>query len=374
MNISSYMPVDVFYGKNALLENGKELKKLGSRCLIVTSPTAAKKSGALDDAVKVLSQEGIEYEIFDRIEENPLTSTCHSAGTAAYEFKADFILGIGGGSPLDASKAIAVFASNRHMEPDDIYTAEIKNTPQPAALVGTTAGTGSEVTAVSVLTNSKTGFKKGVGGKAYYAKVAFCDPSYTSSMPYSVTVSTALDAMAHALESILCLDANDMSDLYAYKAVELLTEGLQRLDKIQSAEEINEDTRDLLYTASLIAGYSLNITGTCFPHTVGYILTERFNIPHGRACAAFTPEFLERGRKHMPEKTEKVLKAANMNFDDFVALIKRLAAIPELRLSQEEIDKIALRWNDSIKNFCRTPGGYTAADAKSSLISVVKPL
>jgi alcohol dehydrogenase class IV len=180
--------------------------------------------------------------------------------------------------------------------------------------------------------------------------------------------------MAHALESILCLDANDMSDLYAYKAVELLTEGLQRLDKIQSAEEINEDTRDLLYTASLIAGYSLNITGTCFPHTVGYILTERFNIPHGRACAAFTPEFLERGRKHMPEKTEKVLKAANMNFDDFVALIKRLAAIPELRLSQEEIDKIALRWNDSIKNFCRTPGGYTAADAKSSLISVVKPL
>ena len=374
MDISSYMPVEVLYGKDVLLENGNMLKALGSRCLIVTSPTGAKKSGALDDALKVLNEQGIEAEIFGEVEENPLTSTCHRAGTKAYEFKADFILGIGGGSPLDASKAIAVFATNRHMSPDDIYTAKIEKAPLPLAVVGTTAGTGSEVTAISVLTNSATGFKKGVGGKAYYARLAFCDPKYTCSMPYSVTVSTALDALAHALESILSYDANDLSDVYAYRAVELLSVGLQKLESIKSAEEIYFKTRDLLYSASLFAGLSLNLTGTSYPHTVGYVLTERFGIPHGRACAAFSPEFIERGAKAMPEKAEKIFEAANMSHADFVALIKRLAAIPELSLPRDEIDRIASRWNDGIKNFCRTPGGYTAADAKNSFMSVVKPI
>ncbi len=360
MNMNSYMPVKIISGKDCILKNSNVFASFGNRCLIVTGGNSAKKCGALAETEKALTENNIKYTVFDGITQNPYTADCHRAGQLARETGADFIVGIGGGSPLDASKAVAIFATNPELQPVDIYGMNYKNKPLPLVLVGTTSGTGSEVTGVSVLTNSENGMKKSITGPDCYARVSFCDYKYTCSMPYSVTVSTALDAFAHATESYFTSMANDLSDVYAEKAFELLSEPLLFFCNNKSLPD--DKMRQTLYEASLFAGLCLNITGTCFPHTMGYILTEDFNIPHGRACAAFTSDLLLVSAEHMAEKTAKMCKIMNTDIDTLVDVINTLADI-NIRVSQEQMERYSHRWTDPQKNFSRTPGEFTSKTA-----------
>lgn len=360
MNINSYMPVQVISGKGCLKENYTLLENMGKSCLIVTGGSSAKKSGALSDAVEALEKLGISYSVFDGITENPYTADCHKAGDMARETGADFILGIGGGSPLDASKAVAIYASNPALSPADIYLRKYDNEPLPVVLAGTTAGTGSEVTGVAVLTDISTGMKKSISGHDCYAKISFCDYSYTVTMPYSVTVSTALDAFAHACESYFSSVANDLSDVYAEKAFEMLSGGL--LHFLNNKSLPDEEMRQQLYIASIFAGLCLNITGTCFPHTMGYILTEDFSIPHGRACAAFIPEFIRISSENMPEKAQKLFGILGMSEDKLCSMITTLADI-NIKITPEQMEKYSHRWSDPLKNFSRTPGLFTSDTA-----------
>lgn len=360
MNINSYMPVQVISGKNCLKENFSVLENIGKRCLIVTGGSSAKKSGALSDAVEVLDKLGIFYNVFDGITENPFTADCHRAGEMASGMNADFILGIGGGSPLDASKAVAIFAANPVLSPSDIYLRKYDNDPLPVVLIGTTSGTGSEVTGVAVLTDSSTGMKKSISGHDCYAKISFCDYTYTQSMPYSVTVSTALDAFAHACESYFSSVANNLSDVYAEKAFAMLRNGLVHFFDKKSLPD--EELRQELYIASIFAGLCLNITGTCFPHTMGYILTEDFSIPHGRACAAFIPEFIRISAEKLPEKANKLFDITGMNENELCNVITVLSDI-NIKITPEQMEKYSHRWSDPLKNFSRTPGIFSSGTA-----------
>jgi Iron-containing alcohol dehydrogenase. len=159
MDFNFFMPVKVVSGYGCFENSQDELKPLGKRCLIVTGKNSAKTNGALKTAEKVLKDAGIDYLIYDKIIPNPLLSSCYEAGIMARKFRADFILGIGGGSPLDSAKAAAVFASNPSMQPEDIYKCNFSKA-LPIVLVGTTAGTGSEVTATAVLTIDSKNIKK----------------------------------------------------------------------------------------------------------------------------------------------------------------------------------------------------------------------
>lgn len=360
MTINSYMPVQIISGKGCFNENYKLLGKFGKSCLIVTGGNSAKKCGALSDVAAALEKLGISYSVFDGITENPQTADCHRAGECARSIAADFIIGIGGGSPLDASKAIAIYASNPDLSPADIYLRKYDNKPLPVVLVGTTSGTGSEVTGVSVLTDSSVNLKKSISGHDCYSVISFCDYTYTMTMPYSVTVSTALDAFAHAVEGYFSSTANDMSDVYAEKAFNILRTGLLHFYNNKSLPD--EGLREELYNASLFAGLCLNITGTCFPHTMGYILTEDFGIAHGRACAAFIPDFLKISAQNMPQKAQKLFEIMSMDCDTLCNLIETLADI-NIVISPEQMEKYEKRWTDPVKNFSRTPGNFTSATA-----------
>lgn len=293
------MPVKCAWGNNAVSENSAMLAALGRKCLIVTGKSSAIRSGALDDAKAALDSENISYEIFDKIGENPLISACHEAGAAARKAKAEFIFGIGGGSVLDASKAIAIYAANPELSSIYIYKREYSHSPLPVALIGTTAGTGSEVTAVAVLTNDETGLKKSISGPDCYAAVSFCDPKYTSSLPYKSTVSTALDAFAHAVEGFFTPKGSGIIRLFAEKCIPELYRCLKALS---IADCVDPELREPLYYSSIYAGLVINTCGTAFPHPLGYVLTENYGIPHGMACAAFFAPFIDRCAEFAPEK------------------------------------------------------------------------
>lgn len=367
MNGTVYMPVKCIFGKKALSDNASLLSALGRRCLILTGGSGAKKSGALADAEAALKKEGIGFSIFDGIGENPLISVCREAGEAARKTDAEFILGIGGGSVLDAAKAVAIYASNEELSAIDIYKREYKNKPLPVALVGTTSGTGSEVTAVSVLTNDETGIKKSISGDDCYAEIAFCDAGYTRSLPYASTVSTALDAFAHAVEGYFTNKCVGPVMLWAEKCIPMIYEGLKELS---GSENISDELREKLYYGSVYAGLVINTCGTAFPHPLGYVLTENYGIPHGTACAAFFTPYIDRCAVFAPEKTEKFISMTD-SLENVKAVIASLTDLRGISVGRENAEKYALRWQSVLpRNFAASPGGLTQEEAAEILAEI----
>ncbi len=367
MHLDSYMPVRIISGKNCLLEKSALLRDFGKRCIILTGKSSALKSGALEDVKKVLTENDIDYFVFNEIEPNPLTSTCKKAGDAARDFCADFVFGVGGGSVLDAAKAVAIFAKNQAFTHTEIYKRTVPCEHLPVILLGTTSGTGSEVTGVSVLTNSDTGLKKSISGADCYADVSFCDYKYTLSVDVDTRISTALDAFCHAVESFVASSSNDLSEAYALKAIGLLKNYILT-DKLSAVSDAADFEK--LYIASLYAGLAINITGTCFPHTVGYYLTESYNVSHGKACAVFMPVLLDKTKKYCPEKLQAILECMNTDLSVLCKAVSKIAFV-EVNASADEISNVSLRWKDGVKNFDRTPGGFTFAEAKKALLELI---
>lgn len=360
-----YINSKVISGRNCLLENAALLSQFGKKCLIVTSKSGAKKSGALRDVVSALEKQGIEYRVFDKITENPLVSTVIEGGKAAREFGADFIFGIGGGSPLDASKAVAVCACNPDYDIDGLYGRNVPAKALPVVLIGTTSGTGSEVTGVSVLTNDKTMQKKSISGADCYAALVFADAKYTYSMGYDVTVSTALDAFAHAVEGWFSPKCSEIAKAYAKLALPRIYRGLKALSETSSLPD--EDVRDDLYYGSVFAGLELNICGAAFPHTVGYVLTENYGISHGKACTALMPYFLRKAKRYETEKFHELIRLLGENEEKVINTVKALTNVKNLEMTDEQLSEWCSRWNGQVKNFINSPGGFTAEEAKLAL-------
>ncbi len=344
----SYMPVPVIWGKDVVLNSADKLKEYGNKCLIVTGKTSAKRSGALDDVIIALNQADISYDIFDEITENPLTVDCYRGGKVARKMNADFVIGIGGGSPLDASKAVCIYAANPQIVNDEIYTSPVSNKPLPLVLIGTTAGTGSEVTAVSVLTR-QDGRKQSVSGENYLAKLVLADSKYTNSVPYQITASTALDALCHAVESMFTLRATPRSQAVSLQCAKKIYPILKAMAE---GELPTAQQREILYFASLEAGFAIYVGGTAFPHGMGYALTEDYNVPHGLACAVFLPQYLKEAEKINPHLIEKLYNAMGTDFSQLNSLFEYFCRF-DFKIPQEKIEEYEIRWQ-TLKNFKST--------------------
>jgi alcohol dehydrogenase len=195
-------------GKDIVIEKATEFAKYGKTSLIVTGQNSAKKSGALDDIEAVLMNNNITYHIFNEIMENPGIQIIDKGKDIFLKNNCDFIIAIGGGSPLDAAKAISLQAANNTSK-NQIFdtTKHIKSLPIIA--IPTTSGTGSEVTQYSVLTDDTTNKKAGFGSELIFPKIAFLDPKYTISLSKQTTLDTAIDALSHLLEG---LDSNKYNE------------------------------------------------------------------------------------------------------------------------------------------------------------------
>ncbi len=366
MDFNLSIPAKVLSGHGVVAQNTARFASLGKRCLIVTGGKSAVVSGALGDVTAALEKEQIAYRVFDRVGPNPLLSVCHAAGALARETGADFLIGIGGGSALDAAKAAAVFAANPDFSPTDIYTKP-RDHVLPFLLIGTTAGTGSEVGKVSVLTNDETGRKKSISGDDLYPVFTFADPRYTASMPFSVTVSSALDALSHASEGYCSGKCGDIPSMFAEKAVAMIWDGLTKLEQTRELPDIH--LREQLYYGSLYAGITLAYCGTAFPHPMGYVLTENYGTLHGFACAAFLPEFFERAAEFTPERCSRLLGCMETGLADFSATVRALTELGSIRMTRSEIASYCARWDTAVpNNFKFSPGGFTKEDAENMLL------
>ena len=361
-----YMPVRLITGNNVVRSNGAALSAFGRRCLIVTGGSSAKTCGALDDVTAALSEQSIAYTVYDGIRQNPTMASCLAGGQIGADFCADFVVGVGGGSPLDAAKVIAVCIANPEAAEDALYRLEWTNRPVPIVLVGTTAGTGSEVTSVAVITNSE-GRKRSVRGNDLYAVLSFGDPRYTATMPHAVTASTGVDALCHCAESFWSKPASDVSRALAAEGIRLL---VPALEQVASGITPDAQMRESLYSASILGGMAISVTGTCAPHTIGYLLSEQYGVPHGFACACFLTAFLRHSEAAAPEVASLFRAKTGMDIARIESLLQKLLPPYHFHLSDAELDALLPRWPLTVPNLAKTPGTCDSAVVKTFLRSV----
>jgi len=342
MNLNSFMPAKLITGAGCVRAAAGELAKLGSSCLIVTGKRSAKISGAFQDVTDTLELNGQKWLLYDEIGQNPRLTDCMAAAEMAIAAGADFIVGIGGGSALDAAKCIAVLAANPGLTQKQLYGFDWANAPLKIAAVGTTAGTGSEVTKVSVIT-TPDGRKKSFHNEAIFPSLSLGDPNYTMSLPSMVTRATAVDVLAHCAESFFSRSANHISRCYAVEGIRLLLPVFRMMAE-NGFDDQNYDTREKLYCASIYGGMAINITGTCFPHTMGYLLTESFGIPHGTACAVFQRDFYEYNKDVVPELASEYLERIGCGEEEYFTLLETITPPCEISMEEDLISAAHSRW------------------------------
>ncbi len=334
------MPTEIISGENTVKNNAAKLA-LGSKCLIVSGKNSARACGALDDVTAALDSLGVGYELYDKITENPLVSVCFEGGKAAYEYGAEFIVAIGGGSPLDAAKAIAAYAANPHISPLEIYSAKLVPS-LPIVAIPTTAGTGSEVNSYSVMTLDGKNVKKTFKSLYSYPKYALLDPKYTESLGLNYTVSTALDAFCHCVESYLSPNSTEISRMFAVNGAVKLYAALSEIAEIEDGDGVLEKLKPYRYellTAACAGGIAINTSGTGFNHPLGYNLTLYKGIPHGRACGVFMEEYFEYNSRTAVGKCliDEFCRALGDSSQAVAANIKRWSAV-DVKLTEEEVE------------------------------------
>lgn len=336
MQFKFHMPTKVYFGAGCIKQNSRELAAFGRKAMIVTGGRSARESGALSDICNALKEQNIEYSVFDKVENNPSTDTVKAGSIEAKKVGTDFVIGIGGGSPLDAAKAVAVLAVN-DMEPTELFTNTFKNKPLPVIAIPTTAGTGSEVTPYSILTRGDLQTKVSFGNADTFPAIAFLDPRYTESQPPEVTINTAVDALSHCIEGYLGKRRTPPSDILAQEGISIFGHCLGSLKRGKISYE---DRENLLYM-SMLGGMVISHTGTTIVHGAGYNLTYFKGIPHGKANGYLMTEYLRFNYEFAKDRIDHILKL--MQLDSIDAFGNTMAVLlgKALSLNEEEIAQYA---------------------------------
>ncbi len=345
-----YMPTKVFFEQGSVKNHAEELKKLGTKAMIVTGKHSSRINGSLLDVEAALKQNGQDYVIFDEIEENPSVETASKAASAAVAAEVDFFVAVGGGSPMDASKAISLLAKN----PDAIPEAEERlydAAPMeafPVAAVPTTSGTGSEVTPYAILTLHKSHTKKSIAHKLF-ADVAFIDYSYLKTSSYGGLVSTCVDALAHLIESYLNTNANPCNRMYSMEGLRLWGRTKEAL--LRGGDALTDAVYENFMHASMVAGIAIAHTGTSLPHGLSYPVTYEMGISHGKAVGFFLPGFLRCYEDQEAVGTVLYLLGFG-SVEEFTDYLKKLIGEPSIPKELWSLDRRAVLSNPAkLKNY-----------------------
>ena len=222
MEFDYYLPVNLIFGRGKANLIGKGAAKYGKKALIVTGKNSTKKSGLLDKSISLLKEKNMDIAVFDKVSQNPLTTTVIEGAEFAKSEKCDVIIALGGGSIIDAAKAIALLATNEGNIEDYIYGKISAKKALPLIIVPTTCGTGSESNCFAVLTNPETGDKKSLRYNEIIGKASIIDPDLMTTMPQHILASVGFDALCHNMEAYLSNKAQPLTTMMSLQGIELI--------------------------------------------------------------------------------------------------------------------------------------------------------
>jgi alcohol dehydrogenase class IV len=353
------MPTEIHFAEGAVEQVGREASRQGKRALLVTGKQSSKSSGALGTVVDSLREAGLVVEVFDQTEENPSTQTVERGGEMARKMRCEVVVALGGGSPMDAAKGVAILASREGRLQRYFGAGKVAGPILPVVAIPTTAGTGSEVTPYAVFVDSQKGMKRSVASAHIFPRVALLDPQLTVSMPPAITANTGIDALSHALEGFTSVKAQPPSDNLALEAINLINRYLPQA--VTQGHDLEARSR-ILY-ASMLAGMVIAQTGTTLLHAVGYAPTSRYGIPHGLSNGVLMPQVMAFNGVTDGDRYARLAvamgqrKDASRGADLAIEAVKRLrdevrmpARLRDLGIKEEDLEDFARETMEHTRN------------------------
>jgi alcohol dehydrogenase len=322
MNFNFVLPSTIKYGKGSLQELDEILDSMNSKNIMIVCDKGIIKANILEKVKKFISiQKNII--IFDKIEANPKDYNVQDGAEIAKKENIDTIIALGGGSPIDAAKGISIVAKQGG-NIRDYSTKKISENCIPIIAIPTTAGTGSEVTFSSVITDTKENFKFTVKSPYIAAKVSLIDPELTYTLPPIITASTGIDALTHAIEGYTATTTEPIAEAVGLYAIEYIGKYIVRAVKNGNDEE----ARDGMMMGSLLAGLSFSHADVASVHCMAEALGSMYDKPHGLCNSIILPHVMNENLEYVQYKYSRVAKALGIEEKD------------ELKCAKEGIEKI----------------------------------
>lgn len=298
------IPPRIVFGPGFVQKVGEEAKRFGSTAMVVTGRTATTRSGALDAVVASLEAAGLSVVKFAEVESDPSVATVEKGAALAKEHGVDVLVALGGGSPMDAAKGMAILMTNNG--PINRYEKELPaNAGAPIIAVPTTAGTASEITRFTVITDPEARIKMLIAFPGIIPKVAVLDPELTKSLPPSVTAATGMDALTHAMEAYISVQGNALTAVQALEAIELIGDNLVRA--VMNGADM--EARQNMLLGQMLAGFAFGNASVALVHSMSRPLGAHFGIPHGTANAMLLPPVMAFNRPACADKLARVAMA-----------------------------------------------------------------
>lgn len=332
-------------GSGKVKKVGELTKPYGKKALIVTGRSSAKKSGTYDKVKNSLEAAGLTTVLYDKVSQNPLTTTAEDGAAFAKGNHCDVVVAIGDGSIMDCAKAIAFLSKNKGDISDYIYNRLRSDEALPLVLIPTTCGTGSEGNGFAVLTNPENGDKKSLRCNAIVAKVSIVDPECMMTMAKKVLASVAFDALCHNIEAYTSRIAQPFTDALSLYAIDLIANNL--VDVYNGTA--GKDGWEKITLASTIGGMVINTAGVTLAHGMEHPASGLKNIVHGQGLAALTPVIIEASYKGNREKFSKIARImGGMTAEDCATKIRTLLkkldlnyTLSDLGIKEEDIPWMA---------------------------------
>lgn len=353
-----HQPTEIRFGRGRLKEIPSSIGRLGGRCLLVTVPDGPEFGGLFGKVKGLLAEAKIPTAHFSGVVPNPTTGVVTSGARVAREFKADVVLGLGGGSSMDTAKAIAVEATHPGTAWDYLFFREDQPTEKtlPVVAVTTTSGTGSHVTQVAVLSNADERIKSALYHPLLYPRTSIVDPDLMLTAPPAVTASTGFDVFAHAFESYINPGGSPYTDMMALEALALVAGSLPAA--VRDGRRV--EARERMAWADTLAGLCIANSGVTLPHGIGMAIGGLYpHVSHGQALAVIYPAVLRYSFRAAPAKFaavgrildkklagEKGLKAAEKTcavIENFLKRIGMKLTLRDLRVPEEELAALAMQ-------------------------------
>lgn len=322
------IPPVIIFGPGSLKKLGAEAARLGKKALLV-SDQSMDKAGYVAQVIEQLGQAKVETVIYAQVNSEPTDKMVDEGVEIFKDNNCDMIVSLGGGSPIDAGKAIAIMVTNPGRIHDYMGNNKVLKEPAPLIAIPTTAGTGSEVTRVTIITDTTHDVKMLIMSDLIIPRIAIVDPILTLSMPPWVTASTGIDALTHAIEAYVSKRAQPLTDILALEAIRLIGRYLRR--SWANPEDIEARTYTML--ASTLAGMAFSNSSVALVHGMSRPIGACFHVPHGLSNAILLPIVMEFSLIGCPEKYARVAQALGEkveNLSTITAAQRAVSAVREL--------------------------------------------